>query len=511
MTNGLETITLGKFPGLKDPDTEPLFDCEGRLIQSQCPELETEPTYEHPFRAFYEEYRQRLKLGRSVFTRYDETVPVSTSARALELFRHEHLEDRFPRFGVAGAREHYRLDPTNIKVGILTAGGNAPGLNTVIDSVVKRQSLLATARAAQPGGPTAALTIVGYRGGYEGLLAGERIDLNYAVSDAASLAPGSILKIRRGEKPTDEGGRRRLNSEMAAAVAKDQLDVLYVVGGDGTIRAAAGLCGELEARGVVGAHGQPVRVVAAPKTMDNDINFTDVTFGFRTTVENAVEAIRRIHVEAVAGERLGVIELFGAGSGFVALHAAYASGEVDYVLIPELMTGGKEQREAGLTQAAEQLAERYRKNRHAVLVVAEGATRLYVDAESKAPDAAFRTLVERLTAAGRFDKERVFVSQPAHLVRSTPPNAYDIDLCKQTGKLMVDTALAGFTRGVVSSWHGQFVMVPMETAVARLKQVDVGAYYLLSMTEKYLLPATSCFNPSGIAEEPLGIAEEFLG
>jgi 6-phosphofructokinase 1 len=405
---------------------------------------------------------------------------------------------RFPVFKLAGARSKYRLDPKSQTIGILTAGGNAPGLNTVIDSVVKRHSLLAT-MVGVPGnrrGSARGLRIWGYEGGYVGLIEDKKLELNVHLTDKVSLQAGSLLKVQRGETPKDKQAQDRIAREMAKAVARDRLDILYVVGGNGTITAADQMCRYLAA--VKGQHRKPVRVVAAPKTMDNDVHFTDVTFGFRTTVENAVEVIKRIHLEAETCGRIAVVELFGAGSGFVALHASYASGEVDYVLIPEMMQGSLAEKKKELDRAVARLAARFKKKGHAILVVAEGATTLasdlggFIQGEQGAKQDAFAQLMNRLQQGLKKhfpsnQPPQFFTSQPRHLIRSTPPNSFDVDLCKQTGKLMVDTALAGMSRCVVSLWKNQFVLVPMKLATTGTKCVDVGGYYFLSMMEKYLL------------------------
>jgi 6-phosphofructokinase 1 len=483
---------LSSDPGVAGSGWELLFDKE-KLISTQVDELpDVVATFEHPLLDFYAEYGRRIwGRPRSVFIPPEAAILVNAHPRVIEVF--EQCRARLPTFWVIGAREKYKLDPKAQRVGVLTAGGNAPGLNTVIDSLVKRHALLATRAGARqgPAGPVQGLEIYGYLGGYNGLIAGNKKDLDPRLTDRASLAAGSLLQIRRGEKPTDEGARDKLIKKMADAVGRDQLDILYVIGGNGTIKTAASLCEQLA--GVKGLHGLPVRVLAAPKTMDNDVNFTDVTFGFRTTVENTVELLRRIHLEAETGGRLGIVELFGAGSGFVALHAAYASGDADYVLIPEAMTGSDENRLAEIKRAVKRLKERYEKRGHALLVVAEGATArvpwALLERESKT--VGFDALAAYITGAVKHGlgvaSLEVVISAPKHLIRSTPPGSSDVDLCKQTGKLLVDAALAGLSNAVVALWHGEFVAVPMGLAVAELKRVDVGSYYFLSMMEKYLI------------------------
>jgi len=246
---------------------------------------------------------------------------------------------------------------------------------------------------------------------------------------------------------------------------------------------------------------QPV-VVAGPKTMDRDLAFADVTFGFRTTVDAAEELILRMHAEAETLNRLAIVELFGADSGFVALHASYASGEVDYVLIPEMID--KRGLACEVAKCVDRLAARIQRKQHAVLVVAEGASARWRAATFKHGQAdlkaeAFAGLVAQITDALRQRLEAdpsgpppgggIFVNQPRHLIRSTPPNTFDIDLCKYTGKLMVDTALAGYTECSVNLWNGHYCIVPLEATTAKLAKVDPASYYFLSMFERYFLPS----------------------
>jgi 6-phosphofructokinase 1 len=396
-----------------------------------------------------------------------------------------------PAFRLAGARKSYRLPFWPLKVGLLTAGGNAPGLNTMIDSIVKRHSILATlAGARETRDGIEGLEIHGYLGGYNGLLAEEeserRLPLTVWKTDPISSHAGSILMAKRGEVPKDGALSEKLAKRLAAAVKRDQLDILYVIGGNGTITGADALCEQL--REIHGPNDFPVRVVAAPKTMDNDINYTDVTFGFRTTVNNANEILRRLHVEAETGGRIVVVELFGASSGFVALHAASASGETDYVLLPEMMGQTAEARRHELKTAAQLLARRFRRKKHAMLVVAEGASLPFQHGDAAGREKAFETLAAELATELKHElgfNPPLLLNRPQHLIRSTPPNSFDTELCKQTGKLMVDTALAGFSRCLVSSWQGRFCLVPMSAAIARLKQVNLAGYYPLSMMEKY--------------------------
>ena len=285
---------------------------------------------------------------------------------------------------------------------------------------------------------------------------------------------------------------------MADAVRRDELDILYVIGGNGTVTAANHLCMQIKKHGIKGRNKFPTRIIAAPKTMDNDVYFTDVTLGFRTTVEKAVSHIKDIHVDAETCGRIAIIELFGAASGFVALHASYASGEVDYVLIPEMFKEQRGQKEQLVKIAIRCIKKRYEKNGHAILVIAEGASAACYKSLGKfqhekqaAKQSAFQSLVEfideEIKKINGGKPLPFFTNQPMHLVRCSPPNTADIDLCKQTGKLMVDAALSGMGQCVVAYWGGNFVAVPLKIAAQHTKQVNIGSYYFLTMMEKYLL------------------------
>jgi 6-phosphofructokinase 1 len=379
------------------------------------------------------------------------------------------------------------------------------------------------------------------------------VDLHPRITDSWVNRGCSSLHALRTDSFNLQKGEEKKKFEhfihtMAENVRKLKLDVLYTIGGNGTMAVADALGEKLQIDG-----GKPCVVVAGPKTMDNDINFTDVTFGFRTTIDNAIHFLRDFHREAETLERVGIVELFGAASGFVALHAAYASGDADYVLIPEMMgdTVGSARQE--LEKMVKRIKDRVAKHGHALLVVAEGATILanaviLADREerkgrvlaqlqdldegvkqlvsgqteeigisvrgnlemlskliqsSSSPSIADDTKMGEYRHGMKMEQEKaftnlvdyvkrtsgrsVFFSQPRHLIRATPPNGYDIDLCKYTGKLMVDTALSGYTRTAVNLWQGRYMLVPLETAVASLKRVDTKDYYYITMWERYFL------------------------
>ncbi len=445
------------------------------------------------------------EIDEKTFLTDDATIAVLSDIEILEIFQECGWRE-LPRFLLAGARRELRLPPAELKVGVLTAGGNAPGLNVIVDSIVKHQFALGTEYCRQHGitlrkGFPPDLQFTGIIGGYRGLLNLDQeqtdrdwtIELNPLVTDAWTHLGCSNLHALRAERRPDNIVR------MAVNVQKLDLDILYAIGGDGTLRAAGQLADKLK------EFGHKCLVVTGPKTMDNDINFTDYSFGFRTTVDNAIQMLRDFHREAETLERVGVVQLFGAGSGFVALHTAYASDDADYVLIPEALGETVGSTLAELERCVERIKKRREKRNHALLVVAEGAVpilKVALDAQ-KAGQPPTAKVAEQFTQGAREKLDNAFLGlmeyfkqhiapdifyvQPRHLIRATPPNGFDIDLCKYTGRLMVDTAMAGYTACTVNLWQGNYVLVPIETAVAGLKKVNTYDYYYNSMTEKYRL------------------------
>jgi len=209
------------------------------------------------------------------------------------------------------------MDTSIRRIGILTSGGDAPGLNAVIRSVVKTAIL------------RHGWEVIGVRDGFEGLLDGGRTQ-RLGLEEVSGLLPrgGSLLGCtNRGHMRNTAAGVAHANSEAlsdaAATVTRLGLDALIVVGGDGSHRIAA----QLSARGVP--------LIGVPKTIDNDLPGTETTFGFDSAVAFATEAIDRLHTTAESHGRVLVVEVMGRGAGWIALHAGIAGG-ADVILIPEI-------------------------------------------------------------------------------------------------------------------------------------------------------------------------------
>ena len=249
-------------------------------------------------------------------------------------------------FELAGPRRKLFFDPANSSCAIVTCGGLCPGINDVIRGIVMQACLRYGVR-----------TIFGIQCGYEGLIKeyGHSV-LNLtpeSVQNIHSLG-GSVLGTSRG--PQDA-------SQIVERLCELNVNVLFIVGGDGTLRGANQIASEAERLNC------PISIVDIPKTIDNDIMFTDKSFGYETACAAAVEAIKAAHAEARSVRNgVGLVKLMGRHSGFIACAAAIAMSEVDFVLIPEVSFALEG--DNGFLKALEQ---RIQQSAYALIVVAEGA------------------------------------------------------------------------------------------------------------------------------------------
>ncbi len=358
-------------------------------------------------------------------------------------------------FEVAGPREKTFFDPPKATAAIVTCGGLCPGLNDIIRGIV-----------TQCYNRYGVTRVFGFKYGYEGLI--QRYGHTPALIRPESISQvhnfgGSILGTSRG--PQDVG-------EMVDVLEEMNIDMFFVVGGDGTLRGAAAIAEEIERRGLKKA------VVGIPKTIDNDIMYLDKSFGFETAFANAVQAVKCAYVEATgAMNGIGLLKLMGRDSGFIASYAALAGSNVDFVLIPEVHFELDGQR--GLLEA---LRYRLAKNKRAVIVVAEGAGQDLIPA---GPDAFDASGNKKLGDIGAFLKERIgaFFSErripislryidPSYIIRSVPANPQDNVYCSQLAQHAVHAAMAGKTGLLVGRWHGAFVHLPIALATTGRRKVD---------------------------------------
>ncbi|MDR2732199.1 MAG: ATP-dependent 6-phosphofructokinase [Fibromonadaceae bacterium] len=368
-----------------------------------------------------------------------------------------HRKESIPSLEIAGPRKKLFHDPAQTRVAIVTCGGLCPGLNNVIKGLVDVLTYDYGIRI-----------IFGIRYGYMGLnphYGLTAMQLNSHGVDNIHEEGGTILGSSRGNQ----------DAKIMVDTLSMQLNVniLFCIGGDGTLRGAQDIIKEITKRKA------PISVVCIPKTIDNDLNLIDRTFGFETCVQSAAEIIKSAHVEANGiPNGLGLVKVMGRDSGFIAAHASLASSVTNFCIIPEipLTLEGPE----GLYKALERRYFKHRKD-HAVMVVAEGAGQdLFKEAAAK--DASGNVLkhdighflVDKISEHFKQRGKEINIKyiDPSYIIRSIPANSSDAIFCFQLAENAVHAAMAGKTDIVIGSFKGQFVLVPLLYAVSERKKID---------------------------------------
>jgi 6-phosphofructokinase 1 len=271
--------------------------------------------------------------------------------------------------------------------------------------------------------------------------------------------------------------------EIVDALERLNIHILFLIGGDGTLRAASLICDEVNDRGL------QISIIAVPKTIDNDIPFVYRSFGFDTAVEVATDAIRAAHTEALgAPNGIGLVKLMGRYSGFIAANAALALREVNFVLIPESdfdLNG-----ESGLLAMLE---ARLHSRGHAVIVVAEGAgQKFFVEEElPRDPSGNIKPgdigLLLQDKIKEYFENIQMEINlkyiDPSYLIRSMPANYNDRIYCGFLGQNAVHAGMAGKTAMLVSRWHRHYVHVPIKATVGKRKELQLDSPLWRSVLE----------------------------
>jgi len=372
-------------------------------------------------------------------------------------------------FELAGPREYIYFDTSKTRCGIVTCGGLCPGLKDVIRAIVLQLYHHYGVRI-----------IYGFRYGFEGLIP------QYG-HEALMLDPKSVSRIHQHGGTILASSRGPQSArEMVDALERLNLQVLFCIGGDGTFRGALDLAGEIRERRL------KIGVVAVPKTIDNDISFTTRTFGFETAYATAATAIRSGHVEATgASNGIGLVKLMGRHAGFIAANAALASGDANFVLVPEVgfeLAGGN-----GLLT---HLYRRLKARRHAVVVVAEGAGQQLFGEDDEGASATDPSGNARLKDIGVLLRDRIGeylrlmgVSctlkyiDPSYLIRSAPATASDSLFAGILGQMAVHAGMAGKTAVFIGYWNNQFTHVPIAAAVSKRKTLDPEGNFWQSVVE----------------------------
>lgn len=360
-----------------------------------------------------------------------------------------------PSFEPAGPRENLFFSPATASCAVVTCGGLCPGTNDVIRSLVLTLWHAYGVRR-----------ILGYRYGFAGLApesAFEPMALDPEAVHDIHTAGGTILGSSRGPQEPEV---------MADRLERDRVDVLYAIGGDGTMRGASAIDAALRRRGL------EIAVIAVPKTIDNDVPWIQRSFGFATAVNEAARAIVAAHTEAHGAiNGVGLVKLMGRNSGAIAAHATLAHPHVNFCLVPEVpfdLEG-----EGGFLDCLER---RLRSRRHAVVLVAEGAGQEHLHLGAPRYDASGNLVLgdigtylrdrirEHFLARGMHSEVRYI--DPSYLIRSLPADSFDSALCLAFGQHAAHAGMAGCTDMLVGTWQSHFTHVPLALASSTRRQID---------------------------------------
>ena len=394
--------------------------------------------------------------------RFPSPLPYHISDKARVLFNVIIDPDAPPKeellLEVAGPRELLYFDPKDTRAGIVTCGGLCPGLNNVIRSLVLELNHGYGVRE-----------ILGFVNGYQGLdpwRGSEPIPLTPEFVEDIHKEGGTELNTSRG--PVDV-------SVAVDNLIRRKIDILFVVGGDGTQRGGDALYQEAKSR------GHALSVVGIPKTIDNDVAFVSRTFGFVTAVEEAAKAINCAHTEAHSVRNgISLVKIMGRHAGFIAAGATIASQDVNFTLVPEVpfVLDGED----GLLAA---LKKRVVSRSHAVILVAEGAGQHLMTGGEEQYDASGNLKSKDIGLFLRDRIEAYFKAEdipfalryfdPSYLIRSVPANAEDAILCDFYARNAVHAAMAGKTGLVIGQQHDTFTHVPVELLTKHQKQLDLNS------------------------------------
>jgi len=350
---------------------------------------------------------------------------------------------------LAGPRENIFFHPDDTRAAIVTCGGLCPGINDVIRSITMALYFRYGVK-----------NIIGIKYGFRGLnpdYAIEPVPLSPDIVKDITSIGGSILSCSRGHQDIPR---------LVAALHNLNINILFCVGGDGTMRAAAQLAQEITRRNL------KIAIVGIPKTIDNDLNLIEKSFGFDTAISEVVKAIRCAHVEAKgAFNGIGLIKIMGRLSGHIAASAALAQNDANFVLIPEVPFAL-----AGKNGFLSLLQQRIKSRGHAVIMVAEGAGQEYlrtVDEKSETdPSGNIRLHDVGIFLKNEIEKHfrqkeleiNLKYIEPSYMIRSVPANAADSIYCSSLGQYAVHAGMAGKTGLLVALMKGEYVHLPIRAA-----------------------------------------------
>jgi len=335
-----------------------------------------------------------------------------------------------------------------VRVGILTGGGDCPGLNAVIRGIVRR--------GLQDGGHE----FVGFRNGWAGAIVGNAVELTAQSTSGILHRGGTILGSSRTNPYKEDGGAERIKRTLE----EHGIDALIPIGGEDTLGVARRLCED-----------ERIPIVGVPKTIDNDLGGTDFTFGFQTAVQIATDAIDRLHTTAESHDRVMILEVMGRHAGWIATYSGMAGG-ADAILVPE--------RPFDVAGVCASIERRHAGGRtFSIVVVAEGATPAggmetaeagQVDEFGHARLGGIAVALEREIEQRTGFESRMTIL--GHIQRGGTPTAFDRVLATRFGVAAMDAVADGAFGQMVGLHANDIVRVDLGTALAEPKLLDPSLY-----------------------------------
>ncbi len=402
-------------------------------------------------------------------SRFYENEGIARDFRTKDLGQLENISD-VEYFELAGPRDKIFFNPAETTVGIVTCGGLCPGLNDVIRAL--------TFCSLESYGVK---RVLGFQYGYEGLVAKYYhypMELDTNNTDEIHEKGGTILKSSRGRQDDDD---------VIDTLVHYGVNILFTIGGDGTQRGSRDIVNRLRERNL------PIAVVGIPKTIDNDINVVQRSFGFETAVEATWDIITNAHSEAKAYRNgVGLVKLMGRESGWIAASATLANSNVNFCLVPEVPFEMH-----GPNGFIAHLKRRLQRKQHAVVVVAEGAGQNLFD-NSTAQDKSGNKRLSDIGVLMRDEIQNHFRSEnmeinvkyfdPSYSIRARRANANDSMYCLRLGNNAVHAAMAGLTNMIVGMHNDRLVHLPIPL-IGERKVIDPQSWFWQTVLQSTHQPA----------------------
>lgn len=400
----------------------------------------------------------------SVFIEDDDRVLIDINAkRACKTCTDKEVAGAFEQ---AGPRRKVFFDGPNASAAIVTCGGLCPGINNVIRSIVLTLNYRYGVKR-----------VLGIRNGYQGFIPEYGLEPMMLVPDKVDhihTQGGTILGTSRGKQDANK---------IVDFLVKNKIDMLYIIGGDGTQRGALKISEAAKKRGA------KVSIIGVPKTVDNDILYIDRSFGFATAASVGCEVIATAHTEAISQPNgIGLVKVMGRHSGFITCLAALAVNEANFVLIPEVPFALE-----GKNGLLANLKERMKRRGHAVVLVAEGAGQELIPESKREYDASGNVkfqdigifLKDRINEFFKNEKMEINLKyiDPSYIIRAIPAIPVDSVYCFMLGEYAVHAGMSGRTEMVIGLVNNAYVHIPMAMIAKGRRRVEPHSPLWLSVIE----------------------------